>query len=211
MLMATPMSKPMPWCWPWAGQLAALGSDGAWVPLLQTRQVEVAPLLPANCGFELDWSEHFRSRFAGEPIKPVVASTALPSGGVQNRRGEFIITADGIEGSLVYAMSSALRDTITAEGSARLYLDLLPDWPLEKVEAELAHPRGAFAVQPPAKPPASQGREGRPAARAGQQGRLRRHGQAGARHQGPAADGAAHAPHRRSHQQRRWRQLRGAR
>jgi len=123
-----------------------LGSDGSWVPLLQDRQVEVAPLLPSNCGFELDWSEHFRSRFAGEPVKPVVASTALPSGGVQNRRGEFIITADGIEGSLVYAMSSALRDTIAAEGSARLYLDLLPDWPLEKVEAELAHPRGARSL-----------------------------------------------------------------
>jgi predicted flavoprotein YhiN len=140
MLMATPMSKPMPWCWPWAGPAGAPGL-GWLVPLLQARQVEVAPLLPSNCGFELDWSEHFAGRFAGEPIKPVVASTALPSGGVQNRRGEFVITADGIEGSLVYAMSSALRDTITAEGSARLYLDLLPDWPLA-VEAELAHPRG---------------------------------------------------------------------
>ncbi|MBG7620902.1 TIGR03862 family flavoprotein [Herbaspirillum sp. AP02] len=123
-----------------------LGSDGSWVPLLRERQVEVAALQPSNCGFELDWSEHFRERFAGEPVKPVVASTALPSGGVQNRRGEFIVTAQGIEGSLVYAMSAALRETIASTGSARLYLDLLPDWSLEKVEAELAHPRGARSL-----------------------------------------------------------------
>ncbi|MGO0790352.1 TIGR03862 family flavoprotein [Herbaspirillum seropedicae] len=123
-----------------------LGSDGSWVPLLQARQVEVAPLLPANCGFELDWSEHFRERFAGAPVKPVVASVALPSGGMQNRRGEFIVTAQGIEGGLVYALSSALRETIASEGSARLYLDLLPDWTLEKVSAELSHPRGARSL-----------------------------------------------------------------
>lgn len=123
-----------------------LGSDGSWVPLLQARQVEVAPLLPSNCGFELDWSTHFRERFAGEPVKPVVASVALPNGGMQNRRGEFIITAQGIEGGLVYALSAALREGIAAEGSARLYLDLLPDWPLEKVETELAHPRGARSL-----------------------------------------------------------------
>ncbi len=123
-----------------------LGSDGNWVPLLQARQIEVAPLLPANCGFELDWSEHFRERFAGAPVKPVVASVALPSGGMQNRRGEFIITAQGIEGGLVYALSSALRETIASEGSARLYLDLLPDWTLEKVSAELSHPRGARSL-----------------------------------------------------------------
>ncbi len=123
-----------------------LGSDGSWVPLLRERQVEVAALQPSNCGFELDWSEHFRERFAGQPVKPVVASTALPSGGVQNRRGEFIVTAQGIEGSLVYAMSAALRETIASTGSARLYLDLLPDWSLEKVEAELAHPRGARSL-----------------------------------------------------------------
>lgn len=128
------------------GSWPRLGSDGSWAPLLQARQVEVAPLLPANCGFELDWSEHFRERFAGAPVKPVVASVALPSGGMQNRRGEFIITAQGIEGGLVYALSSALRETITNEGSARLYLDLLPDWTLDKVSAELSHPRGARSL-----------------------------------------------------------------
>ncbi|WDZ98487.1 TIGR03862 family flavoprotein [Herbaspirillum sp. WKF16] len=123
-----------------------LGSDGAWAPLLRDKQVAVAPLQPSNCGFDADWSEHLRERFAGEPVKPVAASVALPSGGMQNRRGEFIVTAEGIEGGLVYALSAALRDAIAADGSARLYLDLLPDWPLEKVQTELAHPRGARSM-----------------------------------------------------------------
>ncbi|WP_050467769.1 TIGR03862 family flavoprotein [Herbaspirillum chlorophenolicum] len=128
------------------GSWPHLGSDGAWAPLLQQKQVEVAPLQPSNCGFDLAWSEHFRERFAGEPVKPVVASVALPSGGMHNRRGEFIVTADGIEGSLVYALSASLRDAIAADGQAHLYLDLLPDWTLEKVQAELAHPRGARSM-----------------------------------------------------------------
>ncbi|NUU04463.1 TIGR03862 family flavoprotein [Herbaspirillum robiniae] len=123
-----------------------LGSDGAWTRILQDKQVGVAPLQPANCGFDLAWSEHFRERFAGEPVKPVVASVALPSGGMHNRRGEFVVTADGIEGSLVYALSAGLREAIAADGSARLYLDLLPDWTLEKVQSELAHPRGARSM-----------------------------------------------------------------
>ncbi|EJN09729.1 TIGR03862 family flavoprotein [Herbaspirillum sp. YR522] len=123
-----------------------LGSDGAWAPLLQQRRVDVAPLRPSNCGFELDWSEHFSQRFAGEPVKPVVASVARPDGGMQNRRGEFVVTAGGIEGSLVYALSAPLRDAIAEHGSARLYLDLLPDWTLEKVHAELIHPRGARSM-----------------------------------------------------------------
>ena len=123
-----------------------LGSDGAWVPLLQQRRVDVAALRPSNCGFELDWSEHFSQRFAGEPVKPVVASVARPDGGMQNRRGEFVVTAKGVEGSLVYALSAPLRDAIAEHGSVRLYLDLLPDWTLEKVYAELTHPRGARSM-----------------------------------------------------------------
>ncbi|MCA1326164.1 TIGR03862 family flavoprotein [Herbaspirillum sp. alder98] len=123
-----------------------LGSDGAWAPLLQQRQVDVAALQPSNCGFELDWSEHFSTRFAGEPVKPVVASVARPNGGMHNRRGEFVVTAKGVEGSLVYALSAPLRDAISAHGSVRLHLDLLPDWTLEKVQSELAHPRGARSM-----------------------------------------------------------------
>lgn len=128
------------------GSWPRLGSDGAWVPLLQAKQADVAPLLPSNCGFDIAWSEHFRERFAGEPVKPVTGSVALASGGMQNKRGEFIVTADGIEGGLVYALSAGLRDAIIDGGQARLYLDLLPDWSLEKVQAELAHPRGARSM-----------------------------------------------------------------
>lgn len=114
-----------------------LGSDGAWVPMLQAAGVEVAPLRPSNCGFEVGWSEHFASRFAGEPLK----SVAIAVGGWR-QPGEFVITAGGVEGSLVYAASAALRDRIDAEGSAGFELDLLPARPLDWVQRELAHPRG---------------------------------------------------------------------
>jgi len=123
-----------------------LGSDGAWMPLLRARQVEVAPLQPSNCGFDAAWSAHFRERFAGQPVKPVAASVAGPQGDWHSRRGEFMVTANGVEGSLIYALSASLRDALADNGEARLYLDLLPDWPLDKVQAELAHPRGARSL-----------------------------------------------------------------
>jgi uncharacterized flavoprotein (TIGR03862 family) len=117
-----------------------LGSDGAWVPWLAQRAVDVAPLQPSNCGFDVAaaWSEHFRSRFAGEPLKSV--AIALDDGWRQP--GEFVVTQTGVEGSLVYAASARLRDAIAAQGQASFVLDLLPARPLEWVEAELAHPRG---------------------------------------------------------------------
>jgi uncharacterized flavoprotein (TIGR03862 family) len=119
------------------GSWAKLGSDGAWVPLLAGRGVPVAPLKPANCGFDVGWSEHFVGRFAGQPVKPVVASF-----GGMSRQGEFNITAGGIEGGLVYALSAPLRDAIEAEGGAVLHLDLAPGRSLERLEAELSRPRG---------------------------------------------------------------------
>ncbi|MFL9924217.1 TIGR03862 family flavoprotein [Herbaspirillum lusitanum] len=125
---------------------ARLGSDGAWLPWLQALQVDIAPLQPSNCGFDVAWSTHFSERFAGQPLKPVAASVALNDGSMQGRRGEFIVTAGGVEGSLIYALSPSLRDAIAANGIVRLYLDLLPDWSLEKVQAELAHPRGARSM-----------------------------------------------------------------
>ena len=117
-----------------------LGSDGAWVPWLQQRGVDVAPLRPSNCGFDVApaWSEHFRSRFAGEPLKSV--AIGLDDGWRQ--AGEFVATATGVEGSLVYAASSRLRDQVERQGEARFQLDLLPARSLEWVQAELAHPRG---------------------------------------------------------------------
>jgi len=114
-----------------------LGSDGAWWPWLHARGVELAPLQPSNCGFDIPWSEHFRSRYAGEPLK----SVALTFDG-RRQVGECVVTAGGVEGSLVYAASAALRDRITRDGEATFELDLLPHRSLEWVVRELAHPRG---------------------------------------------------------------------
>jgi uncharacterized flavoprotein (TIGR03862 family) len=114
-----------------------LGSDGAWWPLLAERGVDLAPLKPSNCGFDVAWSEHFSSRFAGEPMK----SVAIAFDGWR-QPGEFVITASGVEGSLIYAASAALRQRIERDGQAEFELDLLPVRSLDWVTAELAHPRG---------------------------------------------------------------------
>jgi len=125
-----------------------LGSDGAWVPILAGRGVDVAPLLPANCGFDVagGWSSHFGTRFAGLPFKSVVLRVDDPTGSVFERKGEFVATATGIEGSLVYAASALLRDTIAAQGSAHCTVDLLPDFSADKVAAQVAHPRGSRSL-----------------------------------------------------------------
>jgi uncharacterized flavoprotein (TIGR03862 family) len=125
------------------GSWSRLGSDGAWVPLLQERGVAIAPLLPSNCGFDLrgGWSDYFASRFAGQPFK----SVAMRFGEVY-QRGEFVATSTGVEGSLVYAFSAALRDAIHAQGSATFELDLLPGKTQEQVHAEVAHPRGSRSL-----------------------------------------------------------------
>jgi uncharacterized flavoprotein (TIGR03862 family) len=125
---------------------ARLGSDGAWVPLLSSRGVDVAPLKPANCGFDVSWSEHFRERFAGQPIKPVIASCLDGNGVEHKRQGEFIVTASGVEGSLIYALSALLRDQILAQGSATITLDLAPGKTLARVIEEVAHPRGSRSM-----------------------------------------------------------------
>jgi uncharacterized flavoprotein (TIGR03862 family) len=116
---------------------ARLGSDGAWQSLLAARGVEVAPLVPANCGFDARWSEHFASRYAGQPL------TTVAIGG---RKGQMMITATGVEGSLIYALSAHIRDRIAAHGSATIELDLLPDWTPQRLRQELAHPRGARSM-----------------------------------------------------------------
>lgn len=125
------------------GSWARLGSDGAWVPLLEARGIPVAPLRPSNCGFEVaGWSTTFAERFAGAPVKPV--SIALEDG--TPRQGEFVITAHGVEGSLVYALSAEIRERIARDGSATVHLDLLPQKSLEQVEAALRKPRGSKSL-----------------------------------------------------------------
>jgi hypothetical protein len=104
--------------------------------------VSVAPLRPANCGFDVAWSEHFRSRFAGAPVKPVVATFTDGAGSPQRQQGEFVITTSGVEGGLIYALSAPLRDAIEAAGSALLYLDLAPGKELARLISDLSRPRG---------------------------------------------------------------------
>jgi len=133
------------------GSWARLGSDGARVKLLAQRGVDVAPLRPANCGFDVGfatsgWSEHFASRFAGEPLKSVVASGISARGEVWQKQGECVMTASGIEGGLIYALSARLRDEIEQNGCAILTLDLLPDWTAERVLQEVLHPRGSRSL-----------------------------------------------------------------
>ncbi|WP_265944108.1 TIGR03862 family flavoprotein [Dechloromonas sp. A34] len=119
------------------GSWAKLGSDGAWVPLLGARGVAVAPLKPANCGFDVNWSAYFSERFAGQPVKPVIAAVAG-----QRLQGEFNITTSGIEGGLIYALSAPLRDALAAGEAAVLHLDLAPGRSLERLSEELSRPRG---------------------------------------------------------------------
>jgi len=127
------------------GSWARLGSDAAWVPWLAARGVEIAPLLPANCGFEVPWTHFFRERFAGQPLKSIAAGIADDSGKLELRRGECVITAAGIEGSLIYALSSAIRERILKNGEATLVIDLLPDHSLERATSALQQPRGAHS------------------------------------------------------------------
>src|SRR6185295_6320365 len=105
------------------GSWPKLGSDASWVPLLAKRGVQIAPLLPANCGFNVGWSKHFRKKFSGHP-------------------GEFVITETGVEGGVIYAVSASLRDEILAKGIATLRLDLTPDRDVPRLTRDLSRPRG---------------------------------------------------------------------
>ena len=113
-----------------------LGSNAAWVPLVVSKDVDVAPLRPANCGFDVDWSEDFRQRFSGWPVKSVTATSG--AGALQ---GEFVITQTGVEGSLVYAHSSTLRDRLDRDGKAELVLDLVPAKSAARLTSDLARQR----------------------------------------------------------------------
>jgi uncharacterized flavoprotein (TIGR03862 family) len=114
-----------------------LGSTGAWAEVLRSEGVEVAPFQPANCGFAVGWSEPFRSRFAGTPLKTL----ALSFEG-QTVRGEAVITGYGVEGGGIYALSARLRDAIERDGRAMLELDLRPDLSEAQLASRLARPRG---------------------------------------------------------------------
>lgn len=114
-----------------------LGSDGSWVRPLEEAGVRVAPLAPANCGIRIAWSDVFRTRFAGTPLKRIAVTL-----GAETARGEAMITAEGLEGGAVYALSAPIRREIAAHGAAELTIDLRPDEPAAALAARLAKPRG---------------------------------------------------------------------
>jgi uncharacterized flavoprotein (TIGR03862 family) len=128
------------------GSWPQLGSDGAWQPWLAARGIDVTPLRPSNCGFDIGWSAYLAERHAGAPLKPVVAHWRDADGREHQRQGECVVTATGIEGSLVYALSAMLREAIERDGFALLTLDLAPDRPLERLERDLARPRGSRSL-----------------------------------------------------------------
>ncbi len=118
-----------------------LGSDGAWTAILAAAGVEIAPLRPSNCGLALAWSEHFRARFEGTPLKRL----ALRHGDA-TARGEAVVTSAGLEGGAVYALSAALRDTLARAGAATLHVDLRPDLDEPALAARLSAPRRAQSL-----------------------------------------------------------------
>lgn len=110
-----------------------LGSDAAWVPVLDDAGIGIAPFRPANCGFDCGWSPVFVERFAGHPVKAVTARSDAGTSA-----GEFVVSRQGIEGSLVYAHSASLRDRLERDGSAALELDLVPGRSVERLARDLA-------------------------------------------------------------------------
>jgi len=123
-----------------------LGSDGAWVPWLRDRGVEITPLQSANCGFEVVWSAYLRDKFAGAPLKSVALTFTDMQGRTERRQGEMTISEHGVEGGLIYAFSRRLREQLDAHGSASFTLDLLPGRDATRVLAEVSRPRGSRSL-----------------------------------------------------------------
>ena len=128
------------------GSWPQLGSDGAWMAPLRAAGVDVAPLEPANCGFDVGWSAHLSGRFAGAPLKPVVAYWQDAGGIERSLQGECVLTETGIEGSAIYAISADLRHSIARDGKAMLWLDLAPGRAADRLHEALARPRGKRSI-----------------------------------------------------------------
>jgi uncharacterized flavoprotein (TIGR03862 family) len=114
-----------------------LGSDGAWVGTLAAKGVQISRLRPANCGFAVGWSDIFRDRFQGQPLKSIALNF-----GSHNVRGETIVTRSGIEGGAIYALSAELREAIDKPGSAILHITLRPDLDIDALTAKMSAPKG---------------------------------------------------------------------
>ncbi len=123
-----------------------LGSDGAWLTPLRHAGIDIAPLQAANCGFDVAWSSYLSSRFAGAPVKSVVAHWVDRLGVAHARQGEFVLSEYGIEGSLIYAIGAELREQIGERGEATLVLDLVPGHASSALASRLAEPRGKHSI-----------------------------------------------------------------
>jgi len=128
------------------GSWPQLGSDGAWVETLAARGIDIAPLQPANCGFDIGWSTFLSSKHAGAPLKPVIAHWHDAAGVEHALQGECVLTETGIEGSLVYAIAADLREAIARDGDAILHLDLTPGRDLPRLQRDLEKPRGSRSL-----------------------------------------------------------------
>ena len=129
------------------GSWPQLGSTGYWCEFFRAKELEVAPLLPANCGFSLHFSEHFLSRFHRHPLKNIAVSCPTAEGTTFCRRGECMISEHGLEGGLIYACAHFLRNTLLRCGQAQLVIDLLPDISREKMLNKLrSQPRGSRSL-----------------------------------------------------------------
>jgi len=113
------------------------GSDGKWTPFLAAGGVQLAPFRPANCGIEVAWSEHFRTRFSGKPLKNLLLRC-----GDRQASGDVVVTAHGLEGGPVYALSGVIRDLLEKKSPVPLFLDLKRDLPLDRLREKLEHRRG---------------------------------------------------------------------
>ncbi len=123
------------------GSWARLGSTGAWVSILRGQGLNVETLQPSNCGFNVAWRDYFQQRFSGQPLKNV----RLIFGKFQ-QKGELMITENGIEGGLIYAASSKIRDEIFKSGNAIIQLDLFPDKMTDELFTKLNKPRGKLST-----------------------------------------------------------------
>ena len=128
------------------GSWPQLGSDGAWAETLAARGIDIAPLQPANCGFDVGWSEFLANKHAGAPLKPVVAHWRDAQGIEHALQGECVLTEAGIEGSLVYALSAELREAIERDGGTTVHLDLAPGRDLQRLQRDLEKPRNGRSL-----------------------------------------------------------------
>ena len=127
------------------GSWPELGSDGKWLPLFLERGIFPEALKPANCGFNVTWSEFFLQKFNRTPLKSITGQCTTLTGELKTQPGELMITESGLEGGLIYGLSSYLRDTYARQGAATLFIDLCPGRTEESLQKRLAN-RGSKSL-----------------------------------------------------------------